>query len=87
MPGACRKAVHLSATLPIFVASELARAGLLSGPKNLIKIADFCESSALVRQPGQAGASSLATGYSLTQDSLKRAALRRLPDFHCDPSR
>jgi hypothetical protein len=34
------------------VASELARVGLRSGPKNLITIADFCECYAL--KPEQA---------------------------------
>jgi hypothetical protein len=36
-----RNAVHLrkSSVLPIFVASELARAGLRSGPTNLVAVA------------------------------------------------
>ena len=33
-----------------FVASELARAGLRSGPENLTTIADFCECYALKRE-------------------------------------
>jgi hypothetical protein len=36
--------------MPTFVASELARAGLRSGPKNLRTIADFCECYALKRE-------------------------------------
>ncbi|CAI8776314.1 hypothetical protein EMIT0P100_180100 [Pseudomonas sp. IT-P100] len=33
-----------------FVASELARAGLRSGPKNLTTIAEFCECYALKQE-------------------------------------
>ncbi|MGF6327720.1 hypothetical protein ABH909_000598 [Pseudomonas sp. BS3782 TE3695] len=48
-----------------FVASELARAGLRSGPKNLTIIADFCECYALKREQAP------SPQVSLIQDSLK----------------
>ena len=51
--------------MPTFVASELARAGLRSGPKNLAVIADFCERYALKRE--QAPSPQVA----LSQDALK----------------
>jgi len=51
------------------VASELARAGLRSGPKNLTIIADFCECYALKREQAP------SPQVSLIQDSLK---------FHCE---
>jgi hypothetical protein len=48
-----------------FVASELARVGLRSGPKNLTIIADFCECYALKREQAP------SPQVFLIQDSLK----------------
>jgi hypothetical protein len=50
--------------MPTFVASERARVGLRSGPKNLTTIADFCERYALKREQAP------SPQVSLTQDLL-----------------
>jgi len=50
----------------LFVARELAPAGLRSGPK---KMRQQCRFLWVLRT--QAGASSLATGFSLAEDTLK----------------
>jgi hypothetical protein len=56
---------HCSSVMLTFVASELARAGLRSGPKDLTTIIDFCECYALKREQAP------SPQVSVTQDPLQ----------------